>query len=118
MLKTEKSVLTPVSTENIMTGNHALNRLAALLNFEAIEGNDREGVCDLFSSLQIAHSAITDISSILATLGQRLDPNQFQFLLKHSICPLVQLQVPACLCNPGKLRFVKQHLTDDKLYEQ
>ena len=30
-----------VSTENIMTGNHALNRLASLLNFETIEGDDR-----------------------------------------------------------------------------
>ena len=58
-----------VSTENIMTGNRALNRLAALPNFEAIEGNDREAVCDLFNSLQTAHSAIADVSSILATLG-------------------------------------------------
>ena len=103
-----------VSTENIMTSNHALNRLAALLNFEAIGGDDREAVCDLFNSLQIAHSSITDVCSILATLGQRLDPNQFQFLLKDSIHPLVQLQVPACLCHPGELRFMKQHLTDDK----
>ena len=46
------------------------------------------------------------------------DPNQFQFLLKHSIHPLVQLQVLADLCNPGELRFAKQHLTDDELYKQ
>ena len=107
-----------VSTENIMTGNRALNRLATLPNFEAIEGDDREAVCDLFDTLQMAHSAIADVSGILATLGQRLDPNQFQFLLKHSIHPLVQLQVPAHLCNPGELRLTKQHLPDDELYEQ
>ena len=58
-----------VSTENIMTGNCALNRLAALLNFKAIEGDDREAVCDLFDSLQMAHSAIADVSGMLATLG-------------------------------------------------
>ena len=89
-----------VSTENIMTSNHALNRLAALPNFEAIGGDDKEAVCDLFDSLQMAHSAITDVSGILATLGQRLDLNQFQFLLKHSICPLVQLQVPGPPLQP------------------
>ena len=80
-----------VSTENLMTGTRALNRLAALPNFMDIQGIDREAVCDLFDSLQIAHAAIADASSILASPGQRLHPNQFQFLLKHSMCPLIQL---------------------------
>ena len=73
---------------------------------------------NFFDSLQIAHTAIADITGTLATLGRRLDPNQFQFLLKHSVCPLVQLQVPDHLCHPGKLRFAKQHLTDKEQYEQ
>ena len=107
-----------MSTDNIITGTHALSRLAAMLNFEAIEGDDREAVCELFNSLQTAHTAIVDITGTLATLGRRLDPNQFQFLLKHSVHPLVQLQVPAHLCHPGELRFAKQHLTDDGQYEQ
>ena len=107
-----------VSKENLMTGARALNRLAALPNFMDIQGKDREVVCDLFDSLQTAHTAIVDASSILASLGQRLHPNQFQFLLKHSMHPLIQLQIPAHLCHPGKLRFMKQHLTDNKLYEQ
>ena len=70
-----------VSTENLMTGPRALNRLAALPNFTDIEGADREDECDLFDSLQTAHAAIADASSILASLGQRLHPHQFQFLL-------------------------------------
>ena len=96
-----------MSTDNIMTGTHALSRLAAMLNFEAIKGDNQETVCELFNSLQTTHTAIMDIAGTLATLGRRLDPNQFQFLLKHSVCPLVQLQVPAHLCHPGKLRFAK-----------
>ena len=74
-----------------MTGTHATNRLAAMPNFDSINGDDLEAVCDLFYSLQTAHSAIADFPGTLATLGRRLDPNQFQFLLKHSIRPLVQL---------------------------
>ena len=101
-----------------MTSPRALNRLAALPNFMDMEGADREVVCDLFDSLQTAHAAIADASCILASLGQRLHPNQFQFLLKHSMCPLIQLQIPAHPCHPGKLRFAKQHLTNDELYEQ
>ena len=58
-----------VSTENLMTGHRALNRLAALPNFKDIEGADREEVCELFDSLQTAHATIADAASSLASLG-------------------------------------------------
>ena len=96
-----------VSTENLMTGHRVLNRLAALPNFKDIEGADTEEVCELFDSLQTAHATIADAASSLASLGRRLHPHQFQFLLNHSICPLIQLQIPAHLCHPGELRFEK-----------
>ena len=43
---------------------------------------------------------------------------QFQFLLKHSVRPLVQLQVPARLCNPADLTFAKTSLTGEEMFEQ
>ena len=107
-----------VSTENLMTGPRVLNRLAALPNFTDIEGADREEVCDLFYSLQTAHATIADAAGTLASLGGRLHPHQFQFLLKHSICPLIQLQIPAHICHPGEIRFEKQQLSNDELYKQ
>ena len=107
-----------VSTENLMTGHRALNRLAALPNFKDIESADREEVCQLFDSLQTAHATIADAAGSFASLGCRLHPHQFQFLLKHSIHPLIQLQIPAYLCHPGELRFEKQYLSNDELYEQ
>ena len=93
-----------------MTGHRALNRLAALPNLKDIEGSDREEVC--------AYAAIANAASSLASLGHRLHPHQFQFLLKHSIHPLIQLQIPAHLCHPGELRFEKQYLSNDELYKQ
>ena len=101
-----------------MTGSGALTRLPALPNFKKIDGDDREKVCDLFDSLSTAHIAIADIAGNLATLGRRLDPTQFQFLLKHSVRPLVQLQVPARLCNPADLTFAKASLIDEEMFEQ
>ena len=89
-----------------------------MLNFTAIQGDQWEMVCELFDSLQTAYTAIADVAGTLATLGRTLDPNQFQFLLKHSVHPLVQLQVPAHLCHLSKLKFAKEHLTDDEIYEQ
>ena len=81
----EKCLDPRVSTENLMTGHRVLHRLAALPNFKDIEGADREEVCEIFDSLQTAHAAIADVASSLASLGHRLHPHQFQFLLKHSI---------------------------------
>ena len=109
---------TRTSTDNIITGTQALSRLAAMPNFAAIQRDQWEMVCELFDSLQTVHTAIADVAGTLATLGKTLDPNRFQFLLKHSVHPLVQLQVPAHLCHPGELKFAKEHLTDDELYEQ
>ena len=102
-----------ISTPNLMTGSGALTRLVGLPNFEKIDGDDGEKVCNLFDSLSTTHAAIADVAGNLATLGRRLDPTQFQFLLKHSVRPLVQLQIPARLCNPADLIFAKASLTDE-----
>ena len=107
-----------ISTPNLMTGSAALIRLVALPTFEKIDGDDRAKVCNLFDSLSTNHAAIANIAGNLATLGRRLDPTQFQFLLKHSVQPLVQLQVPARLCNPADLTFTKASLTDKEMLEQ
>ena len=101
-----------------MTGSAALTRLAALPNFKKIDGDDRVKVCNLFDSLSTAHTAIANIAGNLATLGRRLDPTQFQFLLKYSVQPLVQLQVPVRLCNPADLTCTKASLTDEEMFEQ
>ena len=44
-----------ISTPNLMTGSAALTRLAALPNFEKIDGDDRVKVCDLFDSKHCSH---------------------------------------------------------------
>ena len=107
-----------ISTPNLMAGSAALTRLVALPNFEKIEGDDRAKVCNLFNCLSTAHAAIADVAGNLATLGRRLDPTQFQFLLMHSVRPLVQLQVPARLCNPVDLTFAKASLTDEEMFDR
>ena len=107
-----------ISTPNLMTRPAALTRLTALPNFKKIDGDDRAKVCDLFDSLSTAHATIADIAGNLATLSRRLDPTQFQFLLKHSVRPLVQLRVPARFCNPADLTFTKTSLTDEEMFEQ
>ena len=80
-----------ISTPNLLSGPEALTHLAALPNFKNINAESRERVCDLFDSLSTAHSAIADVAQNIAALGRQLDPDQFGFILKHSVRPLVQL---------------------------
>ena len=54
----------------------------------------------------------------LAFLARTLQPNQFEFILKHSVHPLIQLEVPHRLCNPGELHFAKSDITSEEAFEQ
>ena len=83
-MKTEKFPDPRTSTDNIITGTQALNRLVAMLNFAAIQGNQREMVCELFDSLQTVHTAIADVAGTLATIGRTLE----QLCTSFGMCAL------------------------------
>ena len=67
-------------------------------------------VCDLFDSLSTAHSAIAEVAQNIAALGRQLDPDQFGFILKHSVRPLVQLQIPPWPMQPSRFEICKSQL--------
>ena len=107
-----------ISTPNLLSRPAALTHLAALPNFKNIDAESRERVCDLFDSLLMAHSTIADVAQNVAALGRQLDPDQFGIILKHSVRPLVQLQIPPGLCNPADLKFAKSNLTPEEQYNE
>ena len=107
-----------ISTPNILSRPAALTHLAALPNFKNIDGESRERVCDLFDSLSTAHSTIADVAQNISALGRQLDPDQFGFILKHSVRPLVQLQIPPGLCSLTDLKFAKANLTPEEEYDE
>ena len=80
--------------------DHVLNHLEALPGFKKFEGGERSAISELFSSLQSAHNASTEVAGHLAVLARTLQPSQFEFILKHSVCPLIQFEVPPGVCNP------------------
>ena len=107
-----------VSADNILTGTAMINRLASLPNFKSITNEHKETIIELFLSLQQAHNAAAKTVGHLASLAHVLNADQFSYLLKHSMRPLVQLQIPPWLCHPGKLHFAKENLSTDEMYEQ
>ena len=66
----------------------------------------------------MAHSTIADVAQNITALGRQLDPDQFGFILKHSVRPLVQLQIPPGLCSLADLKFAKVNLTPEEEYDE
>ena len=107
-----------ISTDNIMRVDHILNCLKALPGFRKFEGGERSAISELFSSLQSAHNASAEVARHLAVLARTLQPSQFEFILKHSLHPLIQFEAPPRLCNPVELCFAKSNLTTEETFEQ
>ena len=95
-----------------------MKRLEKLPNFKKFEGGEEFAIAELFHCLQTAHNASAETASHLAFLARTLAPDQFVFILKHSVCPLVQLQIPPHLCSLGELKFTKNYLSPDEAFEQ
>ena len=107
-----------ISTHNIMWADHILNCLKALPGFKKFEGSEQFAISELFTSLQHVHNASAEVARHLAVLARKLQPSQFEFILKHSVCPLIQFEVPPRLCSPVELHFVKSNLTTEETFEQ
>ena len=107
-----------VSSDNILTGHQALNKLEALPNFKKFENGEEFAITELFRCLQHAHNAAAETPCHLVFLGHTLSTDQFSFILKHSVYPLIQLHIPPHLCHPRELCFAKVDLTPEEAYEQ
>ena len=107
-----------ISTDNIMRVDLIFNCLEALPGFKKFEGGEQSAISELFSSLHSVHNASAEVAGHLVVLARTLQPSQFEFILKNSVCPLIQFQVPPRLCNPAELHFAKSNLTTEETFEQ
>ena len=93
-----------------------MNKLEALPNFKKFENGEEFAITELFRCLQCAHNVAAETAGHLAFLGYTLSTDQFSFILKHSVHPLIQLQIPPHLCQPRELCFAKADLTPEEGY--
>ena len=107
-----------ISMDNIMQVHHVHNHLETLPGFNKFEGSEQFAISELFRHLQRAHNASAEVAGHLDFLARTLQPSPFEFILKHSVHPLIQFEVPPRLCNPGELCFTKSELTSEETFEQ
>ena len=101
-----------------MQVHHVPNHLEALPGFKKFEGGEQFAISELFRSLQSTHFASAEVAGHLASLARTLQPSQVEFILKHSVCPLIEFEVPPRLCNPGELCFMESKLTSEEAFEK
>ena len=61
---------------------------------------------------------MAEVAGHLAFFRCTLHPDQFSFILKHSVRPLIQLSVPAGLSDPTHLQFEHPALTEEEQFKE
>ena len=79
-----------------------LNRLEKLPGFKKYEDGEEMAIVQLFYALQRAHNTVAEVTGHLAFLGRTLSPDQFSFILKHSVRPLIQFNIPPIFATQAR----------------
>ena len=106
------------SADNVPSGHQMLNKLTQLPNFKPFKSGHEKSIVQLCVTLQCTHNMAAEVAGHLVFLGHTLHPDQFSFILKHSVCPLVQISVPPGLSDPTHLQFEHPTLSEEERFEE
>ena len=115
---TEDTVEHRESLNTLPTGHDILTRLVHEPNHKALDDARHKVVVELFSQLSDAQDNLSKVTKSISKLGQITSPEQFSFVLKLAVRPLIQLKIPPHLCSPGDLCFAKERLTKEECFEE
>ena len=91
---TEDIIQQRQSQNTLPTGHDILTRLVHEANHKAVNDAGQKVVVELFSQLSDAHDNLSKVTKLISKLGQITTPEQFSFVLKLAVRPLIQLKIP------------------------
>ena len=106
------------SEDNIPTGQDVLSKMVAPKGFKALDAVGKAAMVKLFANLQSTHNNLATMASSIVDLGKVLSLDQFSYILSLAICPLIQLKLLLELCAPSEMRFEKERLTAEQMFEE
>ena len=115
---TEETIQQRQLQNTLPTGHDILTRLVHDANHKALDDAGQKVVVELFSHLSDAHDNLSKVTKSISKLGQITNPEQFSFVLKLTVRPLIQLKIPPHLCPPRDLHFAKERLTKEECFEE
>ena len=96
------------SPKTLPSGHDVLTRLVHEADHKALNDAGQKVVVQLFSELSDAHDNLSKVAKSISKLGWITSPEQFSFILKLAVRPLIQLKIPPHLCSLGDLWFAKE----------
>ena len=115
---TENTIQQRQSQNTLPTGHDVLTRLVHEANHKALDDAGQKVVVELFSQLSDTHDNLSKVTKSISKLGQITNPEQFSFVLKLAVRPLIILKIPLHLCSLGDLRFAKERLTKEECFKE
>ena len=106
------------SPDDIPEAEEITDKLAEIEDMEELDARSINNITGLFATLQMCHENSAKMAGNLVQLGSTLTPKQYTYVMKHSLCPMVQLSLPPCLYSPADLKFSKLHLTPQETKEE
>ena len=97
---TEDTIQQRQSQNTLPTGHDVLTRLVHEANHKVLDDASQKVIVELFSQLSDAHDNLSNVAKSISKLGQITNPEQFSFVLKLAVRPLIQLKIPPHLCSP------------------
>ena len=87
-------------------------------NITPFDKAGQQAVTRLFSHLQDAHNHMSQVTQAVVQLSKVSSPEQFTFVLKLAVRPIIQLKIPPHLSAPTELKFEKERLTQEETTEE
>ena len=116
--ETADKVQQRVSSDNILTGTEVITKMHLDENITTFDKAGQQAITRLFSHLQDAHNHMSQVAEAVVQLSKVSSPEQFTFVLKLAVRPIIQLKIPPNLSAPTELKFEKERLTQEETVEE
>ena len=107
-----------VSSDSIPTGPEVTSTMHLHENITSLDKAGQQAITHLFSHLQDAHNHMSQVAQAVVQLSKVTSPEQFTFVLKLAVRPIIQLKIPPHLSAPTELKFEKERLTQEEITEE
>ena len=116
--ETADKVQQRVSSDNILMGTEVITKMCLDENITTFDKAGQQAITRLFSHLQDAHNHMSQVAEAVVQLSKVSSPEQFTFVLKLAVRPIIQLKIPPHLSAPTELKFEKERLTQEETVEE
>ena len=107
-----------VSSDTILTGTEVITKMRLDENITTFDKAGQQAITCLFSHLQDAYNHMSQVAEVVVQLSKVSSPEQFTFVLKIAVRPIIQLKIPPHLSAPTELKFEKERLTQGETVEE